>query len=96
MRLVALQAHQMCALRFGFHTFRDGQLVEAVRQGNGRVDRSRVRWPRKHPPHEGEVDLQTVTRQSGREGERGIAGSEVINGDPDPQVAQGGQLLHGG
>ena len=37
---------------------------------------------------EGAVDLQHVDRELAQVGERGVAGAEVVDGDPDPERLQ--------
>src|SRR5436309_5217639 len=41
--------------------------------------------------HEGAVELEGVDREGGEIGERGVAGAEVVDGDPHPQLLEAAQ-----
>ena len=90
---VAAELLQAGTLLSGLNSFGDALHSQAVGQGDrGPHDRLILRRFDDRA-HEGAIDLQTMHRQAAQKLEGGIAGAEIINGDPEALIRQRDQLL---
>src|SRR5215472_10050568 len=86
--LVAAQVLQLETLLVGLDAFRGHVHVEALGHGDHRAHDGAVAALVAEPLHEGAVDLERVYREALEIAERRVAGAEVVDGEPHPQVLE--------
>ena len=77
--------HQRVLL-FGFDTLGDNPLAQAVPHGDDRLDDDQVLGFGGAPHDERTVDFDGIHREGGQVAEGGVAGAEIVEGDPEFQV----------
>lgn len=90
---MAPERFQSFGLLPGLDPFGDNLGFEMAGQGDNRRDHRGVVGAGAHLADKSPVNLQAVEWQVGQVGQRGVAGTEVIDGDMDPEPAQLAQGL---
>src|SRR5437763_756227 len=92
---VAAQRPQLVELLWALHTLGDHRQAQAVGQMDDGIHDGQVAAVAVDALDEGTVDLQPVDMEPLQVAQRRVAGAEVVDGEPDPQLAQLVQRLDG-
>ena len=76
---VASKFFKMIALCFGFHAFGNDREAQRVAEGNDGLRNDLALDVGHHVADEGAIDLQLVNGQAAEVGQRGIAGSKIVD-----------------
>lgn len=86
--LVTAALVQHCELLFGFHTFSDNLMSEAVSHDDDGVNDHLTARVRRHFCDEGFVDLERIYRETLQVAQAGIASAKVVQGNAHTQFDQ--------